>query len=438
MTLYRDRQGRRRPRLRSVSSEETSLAIQLAAAGVSQQDPLSIASYRDWHDHLKTASDSVTCPTPSAITISTVVRDYGSSPVRAESITLRDGDLHPVSRSVEFRTPSSKALTVEIAELNYEVVPWITAGTDWFESDAPPAVRIHMARTLASPASAAAPLTDLELNLAELNVRLLLSREEADVNEQVEVARESAGIVVRGVVSSQERKQKLQSEVAAIANARAELATPEERENLDSRHPKPTASTAPMKLVETVSGPSPLLEYWTRLHRDPVQLPELASALLDSGVKVRQQARALRELLHEFAEKRVVGRESGAAFDALLQDHEARLRTALADQSQILNRLAPDLLSNVGVSSADTGDLAVDKLLNPAESLDREASNAMDICRRLTTGQDPVGPPRAQDAETLLGELTHKSLRSLPHSGRSHRQTSNRDADPVSPFRLLI
>ena len=389
--VYQDMEGRRKPHFQKASASEFALGARLAAAGIGRGDPLSVSSFKAWHDHLRTYTDNVVHSSSGLVTITTVLPRSTTNPILAQSITLRDEDLHPVTRTVSF----SDTEHIEIAELEYHVLNWSEAPREWFDAPEPsiplPSGVRHPVIAEGSPA-----LSDSELDLAELQARLVLSRENADASEQIDLQRKPAGIVVDGLVSSDERKRTLQAALAPVPHVTTKLSTPQERE-LSAQGPAPP-STAPLKLVQSVSQPSPLFLYWKAQQRNPGDLPAITSLLMESSLRVSQQSRALRSLAHEFAGKQLVTQEERDAYDALWRDHRDKLRDAIAGQQTVIDSLS----SATSMSSDAIRDLQTEEL---ADNLDRASTRSMQLCRELTAGdaQDQ------RDAASILIELRQQS-----------------------------
>src|SRR6266446_10312799 len=84
--LYRDREGRRRPKSEPVATELTPLKAKLNIAGVDWDEPLSASSYKAWHDSQSKESDQVRRSGKNLLTVTT--RTSGGI-VSEESLTVR-------------------------------------------------------------------------------------------------------------------------------------------------------------------------------------------------------------------------------------------------------------------------------------------------------------------------------------------------------------
>ena len=387
--VYRDRQGKRKPRYQLASQPqaaqaEISMTERLAAAGVLRENPLSAASFSTWRDHFQSHSDSIVYSSSGLITVKTSLPAESVSQVREETLTLRGQDYHPLARTVSFRDDE----TVEIAELDYRVLDWNHADRAWFEEPAQPIPSAGVRPRIAAPVAPQA-LSEAQLILAELEARMVLSRENADVNEQIELVRRADGIVVQGLVSSAERKEQLISALAAMPHITAQVSTPAER--AASEPESAGAPAQPVRLSESVSHPSPLLLYWQSLHENPDELPRVAWQVLDSGLRIRQQSHALRELAHEFSTQTALDKAAKQAYDALWNEHVQKLRAALTDQNRVLKQLAPSLPSQASAPEART----------TADELDSLAATSLGLCRELTAGEDSG----QRDALPILTDL---------------------------------
>lgn len=390
--VYRDRRGQRVPRFLTATAYETALTRRLALAGVFRAEPLSASSFNGWRNGLGKHSDHVDTLPSGLIAVTTIDSSASLSPVREETLTLREADFHPVARSVTFRGEE----VVEIAELEYKLFDWSQARREWFDDTEEPIRLPAMTRRLASRVP---DLTIEQLELAELQARLVLSRQDADVNEQLVLDREPAEVVVRGLVSTPERKQQLQSALSLVPHVTVAILTPDEQSAADSALPGPRQSS--IQLLETVSRPSPLLLYWKSLHRNPDGFTNASSQILNAGLRIRQQSHAMRELAHGYSTPLDVQQQE--AYNALWRDHEEKLLAALADQARILKTLAPEAPAAAISTSAHQFTV----IAQTADALDRAAASLLELSRELTTGEDS----KQREAPAILADLADRSSR---------------------------
>lgn len=292
--LYRDAQGLRRPKSHKLSWADEALKRRLAASGVDWDQPLSATSYQDWHDRQRVRQDSITRTGAQLIKLTTSVP---SGPVREESLTVRISDFHPVERTVEFNDNE----TVEIAELNYDVLPWSMANPDWFEQpNAGDRIRPHHAAM--PPAFHLPPhLTDAELDEAELEVLLVLNRLHLDTGRHIDVRRGDDGIHVLGVVDTSQQKQDAQSQLALIPYVIPVISTVQELSSSTSAN---SISSVQAQSV-VISGPSSIERYLAEARMDRnVALP-LTEQVVNEALLVNHESKAISDLWRRFAGHRV-------------------------------------------------------------------------------------------------------------------------------------
>jgi hypothetical protein len=392
--VYRDIEGRRSPHFRADSSGEAALTAEIAEAGVSREDPLSATSFKSWHDRFRIHSDSIQVAPSGLIVVKTLVPASESDIVREESITLRGQDFHAVARTIGFRNSE----TIEIAELDYRMIPWRDAPQDWFYETSPPLVPSNHAEAVPS-IPRIAPISDTQLTLAELQARLVLSRAGADFNEQIELKRQPEGILVSGLANSPERKRELQSALDRISHVTSKIITVEELQA--SASPKsPSAevdSGSPKKSIESVSQPSPLTLYWKEQKRDAKEVSEISRRLLASALVICQQSLALKEMVSSFRGIGNADEETRTAYRSLWREHQSRLQAAVDDQLKLLDDIAPSPISAGAGAPAGTETMS---------ELNSAAADSMELSRELTSGDNDS--PR--DATKLLHELHVQSL----------------------------
>jgi hypothetical protein len=180
-TLYRDVQGRRRAKERTLEKNDAALRLKLETARINWNDPLSAGDFREWHDHATVRRDVVKNPEKGLLTLTTTL---SGGNIVSESLTVREADFHPVGRIVELRDSG----TVEIAEVNYSVLPWGSVNPDLFEplAEAQPLGRnTHASLTPHLPRT----LNLTQIDEAELGARLVLNRLHLDTRGRIELSR---------------------------------------------------------------------------------------------------------------------------------------------------------------------------------------------------------------------------------------------------------
>jgi hypothetical protein len=325
--VYRDREGRRRPKTQPVGAEFTPLKAKLNIAGVNWDEPLSAASYKAWHDSQSEESDQVRRSGKNLLTVTTKT---SGGIVAEESLTVREGDFHPVKRTVELLDVG----TVEIAEVNYVVLNWNAVNTDLFEPLTPafpvnPSIRADFV-----PVGPAVP-TPAQLLDAELQARVALHTVGADLGEQVEVIHGShaLAVVVRGLANTPGRKQELVAALQGIPNLEVRLRTVDE-----AIAERQVEETAPPTREVAVSG-HPALE-----ERLVERFPnvEERSAFVDRALALFDQALAhawaLRHLEERYTPDQVglLSQSDRQTLELLMRDHVATIRQGISDGDQFL------------------------------------------------------------------------------------------------------
>ncbi len=209
-SIYRDVEGKRKPKAVKLDTTVEHVKNTLIEAGLNWDEPLSASGYQSWHDGQHIREDHIARAGAHLLKLTTTVPD---GLVSEQSITVRDTDFHPVQRTVALRDSG----TVEIAEVDFKVLPWAAVSSDVFEP---------MADVSSSLAATRAPVlefprlpqivTEQQLDEAELNARLMLNQLHADNGEQIAIHRQRQEIVVEGVVETEERKRELQAQLRVV------------------------------------------------------------------------------------------------------------------------------------------------------------------------------------------------------------------------------
>ena len=321
-TIYRDAQRKRRSKPSPLGANQA-LARKLAGAGVNWDAPLSPAGYKDWHDRQPSESDTITRAGSNLIVLTTSVS--GDPDVASESLTLRESDLHAVSRSVNFRSSG----TVEIAELEYGELPWGPETDGFFEPESSgfpksvhPSVLPHLPRVL----------SESQFDEAELEARLALHAVGADTNERVDIARGTNSVNVRGVVATDARKREIESQLRLIPNVIAAIYTFDELEK-GSKSSQDVTSLALSSVTET---PSPLEVYLQGKGASLEEIRQTGLKLSNASVVITREAKALSELHTRYPVSDELTATARDALRALVADHKTKLLAAIAVQQQVL------------------------------------------------------------------------------------------------------
>lgn len=382
--IYRDSTGRRIPRRQSLGLQEEKVRNQLVRAGINWDQPLSASSYENWRSHEQRSKDAVAGAGSGLLTLTTTVP---SDPeIRQETFTVRESDFHPVGRIIELRDSG----TIEIAELNYAALPWNAVNDSLFESEgaisgvaAPirPSLSIHLP----------VPLTDTELDMAELSARLVLDKLHADNGERIELIRTERGVQVKGIVETDERKRELETQLRFVPHVISAIFS---YRDMEGHAPAGTEITS-VRTSSVVSQTTPLEKYlvdrgWTR---DNVR--QISRQIFDSSTAVDRESQTIADLLGRFASKSSLSQTADATLELLIAEHRSRLLEALTAEEQSL---------------AAMGQTASFKSLPPKslEDLTADARANVNLTQELISTADL----QARSAEVIVPELA-KSVAQL-------------------------
>jgi hypothetical protein len=318
--IYRDVQGKRHRRLDKLDEQDRLLRAQLEKGGVNWNDPLSAADFFAWHGHAGRYHD-VVATAGNLVTLRTTSSD---GDVQQESLTVRATDFHPVMRSVQFRDKGA----IEIAELEFEVVPWNATSNDWFEPEGagnatapepwPPQLRVPE------------HLTDEQIYETELNALLTLRNLHADTERlQVDVA--PGGVEVKGIVETEERKRQISSQLRMIAHVTPSILCYSDLEKRPS-----TATAGSVAALTVTSESSPLERYFDLKGWNREDCTKLSHELLQSSATIYRESRAVEDLLTRFSKRAALTANARATLRTLLLEHLDSLITALGRQEQAI------------------------------------------------------------------------------------------------------
>lgn len=377
-TVYRDAQRRRRPKTNELTDQEQQLKRTISVAGVNWDEPLSAITFKDWHDRQGLKKDEVARSGDDLVTLTTTVPE-GS--VAAESLTVRRADFHPVARKVQFRESG----TVEIAELDYAVLGWNAVNDSIFEPL--PSELGAVPHHLAIPSL---PTRD-ELDEAELEARLVLSRLNADSTEQLEFSRSSNAIVINGVVETKERKNSLLAQLRRLPHVTSSIFSLEE---LTSRGTSERSSIARVQEYSDVAGASPLEEFFRKHAKTQSEVSSVSRQVLDAALVVQQESSALAELSQRFSPDATLNEPAQAALKELLERHSSKLFGGLDAEEQAVRAI------NVLEGPPPDSPLAVES--NKSQTLTAAAARNRALCSELISGvQSSPRPAQAITSDIL-------------------------------------
>src|SRR6202790_3153327 len=326
------------------------------------QDPLSPASYSAWYKSLGQKLDEVTTAGHDFITLKTTTSE---GPIAEARITVRTADFHPVEEYLRLKDTRQ----VEIHELAWQVLPMEAINVAAFAPEAAPPPEIGPSLSVAPKHPA---LTDAELAEAELRARVAIHAEKADLGEQIELDRDmpkpgQRSVVVRGIVSTPERKDEILAVLRGIPHVDLRLQTVEEAQ---SQQNQVTADSQIAQGVLAQEYPAAGVNVAAARHETPAlviagrpaveqQLEELfpnsedRAKFINETVELVQdamaQAWALRRLANRYTPDMVTELSSGAqqTLELLIRDHVSVLHQ---DVDGARNKVSP-LLSRTPVTA---------------------------------------------------------------------------------------
>ncbi len=404
--LYRDISRKRRPWPELVKTDEEAVREKLEAAGVNWQQPLSAEAYREWHDGQPAVEDQVRRSGNELLTLTTSIP---SGPIAAESLTVRVQDFHAVSRTVSMRDDEN----IEIAEVHYDVLGWDAVNEALFEP-----LNVGTVGTLAPSAALVLPHlpSPEQLDLAELQARLVLNRLHADSTEQLEFLRSQSSVEVKGVVESNARKQELVAQLRTVPHVVPAIFSVD-----DLRTQGEGDSTASsIRAYSTVAQASPLEQFFRAQGKGTDTLNATSQQLLDAALSVKQESSAIADLYQRFGNNAQLDEVGKSTLQQLLDAHASHLQQAVDMEDRILTET---------VMVRPAGLEAWSVLEGTRSLLASAASNNLALCKELISGSG--GSQR--DATLIASDLFHttQQLRNSLHSIASSKSSPDQVNAPV-------
>ncbi len=376
-SIYRDLEGKRplKP-VRLVATQEE-LKGDLARAGVNWDEPISASDYQTWHDHQHSRADKVTRTGAHLLRLTTTVTD---SLVTTQSLTVRDTDFHPVRRTVALRDIG----TVEIAELDFKILPWSAVDADVFETIGGISSRTvaGRARVLQFPKMPQI-VTQEQLDEAELAARLILNLLRADNGEQVEIRRGQREVNVEGIVETDERKRQLQMQLRMVPHVTVSILSVADLKSLPGDSSALSVQTATMP-----DQPSPLETLLLAKGRSVNDTNVLAQRLFNAALSISQESHAIIDLQTRFAPDAQRAVVATATLSELIYSHRERLEASLKSERSLVADVH-DPIALTGSFGAKSPSLMV--------SADRNLALSKELMQ--------TNNPATRSAEQILAEM---------------------------------
>ena len=340
-SIYRDAQGRRRAKQVKLDDAEQQIQSTLTAAGLDWNEPLSATGYQDWHDHQRVREDRIVRTGSHLLRLTTIVP---SGIVAEQSLTVRDTDFHAIKRTVALRDSS----TVEIAELDYKMLPWAAVDASLFEpiGNVDTSVASSPGRVLSFP-RIPETLSESELDQIELSALLILNRLHADTGEQVKIRRSQGTVAVDGLVESEERKQELQTQLTVVPHLTVSIRSIDDVR----KTPDQGGVVNSVKSASMPDHPSPLELYLEARGQSTSGVNGLAERFFNSALTISQESKAITDLQTHFASENKRKIFASATLTELIYSHRERLEGALSEERQLLSEIRLTESGTVGSPS---------------------------------------------------------------------------------------
>jgi hypothetical protein len=245
----------------------------LCANGMTTTRPLSAAVFREWRGRVTNATDAIQRSAlddgREAMVLRTSVADANPLRIQEAELVVRTEDWHPLVQRFVVQAAAG-LMTYELRELAFEVVPLATVAPGFFE-DAPAP---ELTRT-EPVVPAVPPVSEADLIAAHVQALSALHRLGALLGEPIEVVRGSSRrIEVRGLASTDARKQEIAEAVSGIPLVTVDVHTIDEavtahRTRTRAAAPAegaPAAESVPAAEAATVESgvvpAQPLLDAW--------------------------------------------------------------------------------------------------------------------------------------------------------------------------------
>jgi hypothetical protein len=395
-TLYRDRQGMRKPKPESISYDPT-IEAQFEIANVNWNEPLSVSNYKTWHDALPSDNDKVSRSGKDLLTVTTT---NPNGIVSRQSLTVRRHDFHPVERTVDVVGIGE----IEIAELNYAILDWDAVNEALFEPFQVSVPVTPMTTPVRARTNVPLSPTPTDLDGAELRAWLALNEIGADAGEQVRITRLPDSVEIRGIVDTDKRKNELLNAVGTIRYLRPSILSVEELNANPS-------SQLPITSVRgySVNGQfSPLAQYLKDMNSSSDALSRTSKNLLEASLQTQHAAAALSNLVERFPESEQLKDAEHGIRNHLITNYIRAISAELDTQVVILGETH---LSENATIPADDGQLRAEHAQSEdVNALTMEVNHSAILCQELIAGSEAVQRPASAIAKELSQSLARARI----------------------------
>jgi hypothetical protein len=378
-SIYRDLQGKRKSKRIHLNGTEEQLKTSLTEGGLDWDEPLSASGYQNWHDRQHVREDHIARVGGHLLRLTTTVPE---GLVAEQSLTVRDTDFHPVQRTVALRNSS----TVEIAEVDFKILPWSAVNPSAFEplEMATSAVALNSARVLSFP-HLPEVLTEEQIDEAELGARLVLNQLHADSGVPIELHRNAQGVIVDGLVDTESRRRELQARLRSVPHVTVAIQSDEALK----ANPSAVNSVQSISVASMPDQPSPLEIYLEDQGRNIADINNLAQRFFDDALAINQESREIADLQTRFGS---AGQTllTSATLSELIYRHHERLEEALKHERELLASAQGTPTSNPGLSVPSTSPLV--------ETAERNLALAKELTQ--------TNHPAVRTADRILAEMS--------------------------------
>jgi hypothetical protein len=382
-TVYRDLQRKRVAKEQHLDPTAAVMRQALEASGVSWDEPLSAIDYNRWRKNQRSATDHVKGAGDGLVSVITTLQD---GPILEESLTMRTSDFHPVRRTIETRSQD----TLEIAELSYTELKWSEANEALWEPISP----VLHGESEPEPSLPTRSLVSSEqLDVAELEARLVLNKLNADATEQIEIKRLRNAVHVEGIVDTTERQRILSAGLRQVAHVVPSIWSLEElnaRRNAES-------GAASIHESTLAAQPAPLEEFFRERSRSAEEMGRVSNELLSLSLEIQREGNALAELNQRFHRDDELAAPGRSALTQLLTNHSSILRTALRSEMELLHSIS--LLPEQDTENTQTK-------IPTTTSLTEQSTRNVALCRELISSSNS-SPRTAQSIASEMDKTLH-------------------------------
>jgi hypothetical protein len=347
-------------------------------AGLDWNDPLSAAAFRGWRQHLTSKRDSV-LERPDAIAVETSSDDGF---IRHGILLLERRTLRP--RQMEWTLWNEVRIQIE-------------------RIDAPTPSPEHLpepSRPAATTVASAIVAPAVDPDHVELEVRAALHRVEADVRDDLRIARTPDNrVIVEGVVDRRERASALRSHLRQVPGTVVRVRSADELPVTLSRSSTPSTVVI---VNQQAAQPAQLAAWLTRTFPTAAAQQEYAGTALREAREIKAQVLAIRRLSSRYPdqERMRLSTADRATLDGLFQSYAAALQTLL---DTLDRHLAPVWeISPTSRPSPSSPERAVDVDGALVDSLTKHGSDLERLVLELFADVDGSTTPTEGDLTTTV------------------------------------